>query len=67
MDVKITVEQKIVNGVMKEKKYNLDISIEYGSAPFFSTKSAYLYNLDADTLKELIPKLTSELERALTI
>ncbi len=60
MEVKINVEQNISNGVISDKKYNLSISIN-------DYNKARIYGLSADNMKELIEKLTREIESALLI
>ena len=63
MEVKITVEQDIVNGVISEKKYSFWVKIHYGTGDIKWVKDFGVHDLDADTIKELIPKLNQELEK----
>ncbi len=67
MDVTIKVKQDIVNGEIRPKKYDLSVVIKYGTGYIHWQKDAYLYDLDADTIKELIPLLNQRLEEALLV
>lgn len=68
MEVKIEVKQEIKNGVLGEKTYSVRIRIPYGSDSSVKWyKDASLYDLDVETVKELIPLLTKEMENALNI
>lgn len=63
MKVKIEVKQEIVNGVVGPKKYSLHMSIPYT----YHEKEASIHDLDAGTIKELVTRLTEELEDALKV
>lgn len=61
--VEIKVEQKIVNGETSPKEYSLHIS---NGNSYYHNRST-LYNLSVEEIKEMIPKLQEELEKALKI
>lgn len=67
MEVKIQVKQEIFDGVVQPKRYQLNIDIPHGTDTIYWSKTCYLYDLDADTIKDLIPLLTKALENALKI
>ena len=67
MKVTIKVTQKIVNGELHPKKYSLYVVIPYGTGDIHWEKDMSINDLDEDTIRELIPRLTAELERALAI
>jgi len=65
MKVEIKVEQKIVDGKVMPKKYTVHVEIPYGTGGILWKKDMWLHDVDAETIKELIPLLTKELENAL--
>jgi len=67
MEVKINVIQKINNGKVGDKRYDVSIIIPYGGGGIRWNKEAYLNDLDRETVKELITLLTQELENSLKI
>ncbi len=67
MDVSIKVKQDIINGEIGPKKYDLSVVIKYGTGDIHWQKDAFLYDLDAGTIKELIPLLNQRLEEALQV
>ena len=67
MKIKIEVKQEIVDGKLSPQKYSLFITIPYRARDIHWEKDAMFSDLDAETIKELIPLLTKELENALKI
>lgn len=67
MEVKITVKEEIKDGVRGPKRYDFSVRINYGTGDIKWSKDAFLHDLDAETVKELVEKMSTELEKALKI
>lgn len=65
MEIKVTMKQEIKNGELQPTKFDLSMTLLYGTGDIKWSKNAFLLDLDRETMEELIPKLQKEVEKAL--
>jgi hypothetical protein len=66
-DITITVKEEIINGEREPKKYDICFSRRSEKSLIWYSTNTFILGLEKGDIELLIPKLITELERALKV